>query len=125
MLSMHVTPLASYPEPSCCVVCFVPILLLLLSPRLQTHMANLPTASSCRAGAVVYMQSASNVKVPVTIQLSTHDESDHVKHVVKVRCCSCLSTMTDASFLSERHDTSVVLLLEKCCDHGSGSGTFS
>lgn len=44
-----------------------------------------PPPSSCRSGAVVHLIDASNNKVPVTLQMSQHDDGEHMQHVIKVR----------------------------------------
>jgi hypothetical protein len=33
----------------------------------------------------VHLVHANNSKVPVTLQLSQHDDGDHIQHVVRVR----------------------------------------
>jgi hypothetical protein len=33
---------------------------------------------------VVHLQHANNSKVPVTLQLSQHDDGEHMQHVIKV-----------------------------------------
>lgn len=43
-----------------------------------------PPASSCRAGGVVDFITASNVRVPVTLQISMHEEGEVQMYVVKV-----------------------------------------
>lgn len=48
------------------------------------NLANVPPPTSCRSGAVVYMMRANGTKLPVTLQLSTHDDGDRVQHVVRV-----------------------------------------
>jgi hypothetical protein len=58
--------------------------LLLCISYLQDLSAK-PPPGSCRAGAVVHLQHANNSKVPVTLQLSQHDDGEHMQHVIKVR----------------------------------------
>eukprot|EP00883_Tetradesmus_obliquus_P002715 jgi/Sobl393_1/12921/SZX78204.1 len=43
-----------------------------------------PPPGSCRSGAVVHLQHANGSKVPVTLQLSNHDDGEHMQHVIKV-----------------------------------------
>jgi hypothetical protein len=61
------------------------MLLLLLLPCACQDLSAKPPPSSCRAGAVVHLQHANNSKVPVTLQLSQHDDGEHMQHVIKVR----------------------------------------
>lgn len=57
-----------------------PLLLSLLAQDLSAK----PPPGSCRAGAVVHLMHANNSKVPVTLQLSQHDDGEHMQHVIKV-----------------------------------------
>lgn len=54
------------------------------SSRAQDLSAK-PPPGSCRSGAVVHLQHANGSKVPVTLQLSNHDDGEHMQHVIKVR----------------------------------------
>ena len=47
-------------------------------------LAAKPMAASCRAGGVVHLLSANGARLPVTLQISAHDDGEHVKHIVKV-----------------------------------------
>ncbi|KAI8467685.1 MAG: hypothetical protein J3K34DRAFT_523567 [Monoraphidium minutum] len=48
------------------------------------ELGNTPPTTSCRAGAVVHLLRSNGVKVPVTLQLATHDDGERVQHVVRV-----------------------------------------
>ncbi|KAI8474715.1 MAG: hypothetical protein J3K34DRAFT_518018 [Monoraphidium minutum] len=48
------------------------------------NMGATPPVTSCRAGAVVHLLCANGVKVPVTLQISTHDDGERLQHVVRV-----------------------------------------
>lgn len=43
------------------------------------------TTASCRSGAVVHLLSANGSKVPVTMQMTSHDDGQEIKHIIKVR----------------------------------------
>ncbi len=45
-----------------------------------------PPAASCRMpGRVVQLLTSNNAQVAMTLQISSHDDGESVKHVVKVR----------------------------------------
>lgn len=56
----------------------------LLSLISQQDLSAKPGPGSCRSGAVVHLVAANNSKVPVTLQLSQHDDGDHIQHVIRV-----------------------------------------
>eukprot|EP00775_Hariotina_reticulata_P009112 gene9112-9281_t len=54
-----------------------------------TQMANMepsakPPPSSCRAGAVVHLLHAKGTRLPVTLQMSQHDDGERMQHAIKV-----------------------------------------
>jgi hypothetical protein len=53
-------------------------------PCLLQELGNKPPATSCRSGAVVHLLRSNGVRVPVTLQLSTHDDGERLQHVVRV-----------------------------------------
>jgi hypothetical protein len=48
------------------------------------NLSAAPPATSCRSGAVVHLLRSNGVRVPVTLRMSTHDDGEHVQHVVRV-----------------------------------------
>jgi hypothetical protein len=62
-------------------------------------MASKPPANSCRAGAVVHLLRSNGVRVPVTLQLSTHDDGEHVQHTVRVTPSSDEAAMDRAQLV--------------------------
>jgi len=57
------------------------------APQIRNPKQNLsttPPATSCRAGAIVHLLRANGIKVPVTVDITQHDNGERVSHVVRI-----------------------------------------